>query len=84
MSNMMGKYIKQKRIHEGIAQKDFADMLELSSSRLADIESGRKNASISFAKRLAKKSRIPVTKLTKLALTDALRREKVKLKVIEY
>lgn len=46
MSNMIGKVIKQLRIKKGMKQKELAELSQLSSSSVCDIEKGRVNPSL--------------------------------------
>jgi len=76
-----GDALRSERLCEEMTLKDFAEILEVSAQHLSDIENGRRFVSVDRAAAFAKKLKQSVPLFVQLALEDAIRRSKLKLKV---
>jgi len=76
-----GNALEAHRKCEELSQKEFAKILEISSSSLCDLEKGRRIPSVTRAAKIANKLREPEKTWIRLALQDMLRQGDLHYKV---
>jgi transcriptional regulator with XRE-family HTH domain len=60
---MIGKALRTMRIFHDLTQKDLAEKLEISTSHLSEIESGKKTPTLSLLERYANVFNIPISSI---------------------
>jgi len=79
-----GNALESFRLGEGLSQKQFSHVLDISPQSLCDIEKGRRIPSVSRAVKIARKIKMPGKTWIQLALQDTVRNENInkqKLKI---
>lgn len=76
-----GDALRSERLCKEMTLKEFSEILGVSAQHLSDIENGRRFVSVDRAAAFAKKLKQSVPLFVQLALEDAIRRSKLKLKV---
>ncbi|WP_295394428.1 helix-turn-helix transcriptional regulator [uncultured Thiodictyon sp.] len=60
---MIGKALRTMRVFHDLTQKDLAEKLEISTSHLSEIESGKKSPTLSLLERYANVFNIPISSI---------------------